>query len=61
MCASDQPLLGFKVYLLISVAAMIPDDGIVVEEIMTDADIAMYQAKAQSQPAMVFCRASPVK
>lgn len=42
-------------------AALIPDDGIVVEEIMADADFAMYQAKAQNQSAMVFCQGSLAK
>jgi diguanylate cyclase (GGDEF)-like protein len=37
-------------------AALIPDDGIAVEEIMADADFAMYQAKARGQSAVVFCQ-----
>jgi diguanylate cyclase (GGDEF)-like protein len=36
--------------------ALIPDDGIAVEEIVADADFAMYQAKAQRQSAVVFCQ-----
>ena len=36
--------------------ALIRDDGIAVEEIVADADFAMYQAKAQSQSAVVFCQ-----
>jgi len=36
-------------------AAMIPEDGVTPEEILADADFAMYQAKAQKRSAMVFC------
>jgi diguanylate cyclase (GGDEF)-like protein len=42
-------------------AALIPDDGIVVAEIMADADFAMYQAKAERQSAMVFCQGNLAK
>jgi diguanylate cyclase (GGDEF)-like protein len=36
--------------------ALIPDDGITTEEIMADADFAMYQAKAQGHSSVVFCQ-----
>ena len=35
-------------------AAMIPDDGTAVEEIMHRADLAMYQAKGQHRSSLVF-------
>jgi diguanylate cyclase (GGDEF)-like protein len=36
-------------------AAMIPEDGVTPEEILADADFAMYQAKSQGHSAVVFC------
>lgn len=38
-------------------AAMIPQDGVTAEEILADADFAMYQAKAQGHSAIAFCGA----
>ena len=35
-------------------AALIPDDGTTAEEIIHNADLAMYRAKGQDQPSLVF-------
>jgi GGDEF domain-containing protein len=40
-------------------AVMIPQDGIAVQEILTNADIAMYQAKATDRSALVFFDRTP--
>ena len=40
-------------------AVMIPQDGIVVQEILANADIAMYQAKATDRSALVFFDGTP--
>jgi diguanylate cyclase (GGDEF)-like protein len=36
-------------------AAIIPKDGVTPEEILADADFAMYEAKSKGHSAMVFC------
>ena len=35
-------------------AALIPDDGTTAEEIIHNADLAMYRAKGQDRPSLVF-------
>ena len=35
-------------------AALIPDDGATAEAIIHNADLAMYRAKAQDRPSLVF-------
>lgn len=42
-------------------AAMIPDDGTTTEEIIHNADLAMYRAKAQDHSSLVFCQPADVK
>jgi diguanylate cyclase (GGDEF)-like protein len=36
-------------------AAIIPEDGVTPEEILADADFAMYEAKSKGHSAIVFC------
>ena len=40
-------------------AAMIPEDGVTPEEILADADFAMYDAKSKGQSAIAFCGGHP--